>query len=170
MHPEYTITMKEVWSMKIIRVLLPFLLLIFCFNAAAETEAVQLDPSQKTFFTQFRTAVQAEDTRQIIWLTHPQAKQCVREDDREYYYRLILNGLVRVLGHQQTIQEVMVKNIDADEFQQSKEAAEAVRMNWPVEPEKQIIITYEKDGIENVVSLYISKDKDNWKWVHLCTQ
>jgi len=156
--------------MKWLRVLLPLLLAAMSITAAAQTEAIQPDSSPLTFSSRFRTAVLAQNTRQIMQLTHPDSQECISEDERDYYYSLILKDLVRVLGHRQIIEDVSVRKVDPEKLRQNITATEAADIRWPVSPEEQIIIKYTKDGIENTASLYIARDIDEWKWVHACAQ
>lgn len=156
--------------MKLVRLLLPVFLVGLSINWAVESDAVPLDPAQEQFFSQFRTAIHGEDARQLIQLTHPQARQCTKDDDQEYYYGLIMKGLVQVLGRQQTIKEIESKKVDAQSLKQGTDAAAQSSMRWPVTPEEQLVIKYEKEGSKSSATLYIARDQDQWRWVHLCNQ
>lgn len=156
--------------MKLLLLLLPIFLIGPAINSAAQTKAVVLDPAQELFFSQFRTAIQGEDTRQLIGLTHPKARQCTKEEEQEYYYSLILQGLVQLLGRQQAIKEIRSKKVDVQEIQNTSETAAQSGMKWPIAPEEQLIITYKKDGTEETATIYIARDQDQWKWIHLCLQ
>ena len=156
--------------MKAARLLLPFLLVGLSGNGTGVANAVALDPVQELFFSQFRTAIHGEDTRQLIRLTHPQARQCTSADNQEYYYALILKGLVQMLGHQQIIMEIESRKVSLQDIQQTSNTAGQSSMKWPIPPEEQLLIRYEKDGVESTATLYIARDQDQWKWVHLCYQ
>lgn len=156
--------------MKLVRLLLLILLIGLGSNCRAETNAVALEPAQELFFSQFRTAIHGEDIRQLIGLTHPLALQCTKNDNQEYYYGLILKGLVQMLGHQQTIKEIRSKKVEVEDIQKTADTAAQSGMKWPFAPEEQLIIKYENDGSESTATLYIARDQDQWKWVHLCLQ
>jgi len=149
------------------RIVLPVLLAAgVSISAAAQTQ-IPADSSPLNFSSRFRTAVLAQDTRQIMRITHPYSQECISEDERDYYYSMVLKDLVRVLGHQQIIEDVSVRKVDPAKLPASSAATEAA-IRWPVPPEEQIIITYTKDGFENTASLYVARDRDEWKWVHAC--
>ena len=156
--------------MKLIRFLLPILLIGLGNNCQAETNPAPLNPAQELFFSQFRTAIHGEDTRQLIGLTHPLALQCTKEDSHEQYYGLILKGLVQMLGHQQTVKEIRSKEVDVADIQKTSDTAAQSGMKWPLPPAEQLIVTYDKDGTESTATIYIALDQDQWKWVHLCFQ
>ncbi|MHB8791248.1 MAG: hypothetical protein ACYDBT_15370 [Desulfobulbaceae bacterium] len=156
--------------MKTARLLLPILLVGMSSNGAGVASGVALDPVQELFFSQFRTAIHGEDARQLIRLTHPQARQCTGNEDQEYYYGLILKGLVQMLGHRQTITEIESRKVSLQDIQQISDTGGNSSMKWPVPPEEQLLIRYEKDGVESTATLYIARDQDQWKWVHLCYQ
>ena len=156
--------------MKSVRLLLPVFLVILCLSGAVTADAVAPGPEEEIFFSQFRTAVAGEDTRKLIDLTHPQARQCTKEDDQEQYYDLIMKGLVQMLGRQQTIKEISSKKVGPQDIQKSSDTAAQSSMKWPISPEEQLVIKYEKEGSESSATLYIARDQDQWKWVHLCYQ
>jgi len=156
--------------MKAARLLLPAVLAGLCLHGAATVQAVALDPGQEQFFSQFRTAISGEDARRLIDLTHPQARECTRDDEQEAYYGLIMQGLVQMLGRQQIIKEISSRKIEVQDMQQSSEAAAQASMKWPIQPEEQLIVRYEKDGAETTATLYIAREQDQWKWIHLCYQ
>ncbi|MHB8810209.1 MAG: hypothetical protein ACYC9M_09375 [Desulfobulbaceae bacterium] len=156
--------------MKSIRLLLPLFLALLCLSGAVTADAVAPGPEQKIFFSQFRTAVAGEDARKLIGLTHPQARQCTKEDDQEQYYGLIMKGLVQMLGRQQTITEISSRKVEPQDIQKSLDTAAQSGMKWPVTPEEQLTIRYDKEGSESSATLYIARDQDQWKWVHLCYQ
>lgn len=103
-------------------------------------------------------------------LTHPHSQECIAADERNLYYSMVLRDLVRVLGERQTIEDVSVRKVDPEKLWQDGTAAAAETLRWPVQPEEQIIIRYTRDGLENTASIYIAKDRDEWKWVHSCTR
>jgi hypothetical protein len=156
--------------MKLIRVLLPILVIGLGFNCRAETNGAALDPAQELFFSQFRTAIHGEDTRQLMGLTHPLALQCTKVDGQEQHYGLIMKGLVQMLGHQQTIKEIRSKKVEVADIQKTSDTAAQSGMKWPLPPAEQLIVTYDKDGSESTATIYIARDQDQWKWVHLCYQ
>ena len=152
--------------MKRIGILLTAILLSAGLQAAAGTTTGQPSHSQQTFFNRFRTAVLGENTAQIIELTHPASLQCVPREDRRVYYSRIMDGLVRILGHSQTLKSLRIKPVGKDELRQI--TAVHAQMTWPVKPDEKMIVTFEKKGRENVTNLYIARDRDEWKWVHAC--
>ena len=154
--------------MKLIRLLVTIFLVCLCSNWAVETGAVPLDAAQEQFFSQFRTSINGENTRQLIQLTHPKSSACTRADDQERYYEMVLKGLVQMLGRQQTIKEIESKKVDAQSLKQGTDAAAQSSMRWPITPEEQLVIKYEKEGSESSATLYIAREQDQWKWVHLC--
>jgi hypothetical protein len=156
--------------MKWLRVLPPVLLAAMSISAAPQTDEIPLDSEALTFCSRFRTAVLAQNTRQIMRLTHPHSQECISEDERDYYYSMILKDLVRVLGQRQTIEDVSVRKVDPARLRLSGTATGTAAIHWPVPPEEQIIIKYTKDGFENTASLYIARDSDEWKWVHACAE
>ena len=159
--------MRELFKVSLLGlVLLLAGIIITVSSAGAVTEP--LDESQQLFFSQFRYAVQAHDSGQLIRLTHPQSKECVSEEDRDFYYGRMLDGLVRVLGNRQTVQSVMVSMFEPGEIIISKELQSGENVKWPVAPEARLIVEYEKGKQNSVASLYLSKDKNEWKWVHIC--
>lgn len=156
--------------MKLVRFLLPILLVGLAISCRAESNAVALDPAQEQFYSQFRSAIDGENARQLIGLTHPQALQCIKDEEKEYYYGLILQGLIQMLGRQQTIREIMSKKVDLRDIQQTSDTAGQSGMKWPIPPEEQLIIKFDKDGAENSATIFIARDQSQWKWVHLCFQ
>ena len=155
--------------MKLARLLLPFLLLALSINNAA-AEDTALDPAQEQFFSQFRTAIQGENVPQLMLLTHPQARACINEEGQEEYYSLILKNLVQILGRQQIIKAIKSRKVEEQEIKERGAAAAQYRMAWPIPPEQQLFITYDKDGSESTATIDIARDQDQWKWVHLCPQ
>lgn len=156
--------------MKFLHLLLPFLLLGISLNAAAEPVAVPLDASQQVFFSRFRTAVQGEDIKQIIRLTHPLAVQCTSEEDRTYQYGKLLEDLAAILGRRQLVQEVGVAPVDEEIFESYSTMITKHDMGWPLLPEKQIVVKYTTSGLAHVATIYIARHQDQWKWVHICTE
>lgn len=156
--------------MKLVRLLLPFLLIGLAINCRAETNGAALDPAQELFFSQFRTAIHGEDIQQLVGLTHPLALQCTKDSNQEHYYGLILKGLVQMLGHQQTIKEIRSKKVDVADIQKTSDTAAQSGLKWPLPPDEQLLITYDIDGTESTATIYIARDQDQWKWVHLCYQ
>lgn len=155
-------------SVKAIRFVLTFLLVGILFNTPAGAVAKPLDESLQLFFSQFRYAVQAHDTNQLIRLTHPKSLACEPEEDWEFYYGKILDGLVRVLGKRQTLLGVSVEELAAGEIDIAKNLTSGANINWPVRPEARLIIQYERQEREAVASLYLAKDNNDWKWIHVC--
>ena len=156
--------------MKWLRVLPPVLLAAMSIGTVAQADEIPPDSPELTFSSQFRTAVLGQNTRQIMRLTHPHSQECIAEDERDYYYSMVLKDLVRVLGERQTIEDVRVRKVDPEKLRQRETNSQAGSFRWPVPPEEQIIIRYIKDGLENTASLYIARDRDEWKWVHACAQ
>ncbi|MDD3619316.1 MAG: hypothetical protein RBR09_05430 [Desulfobulbaceae bacterium] len=154
--------------MKLFRILPPVLLAVLGITSVVPAEEIVPDPEALTFSSRFRTAVLAQNTRQIMRLTHPHSQECISADERDYQYGLILQDLLRVLGERQTIEDVSIRKVDPGELRRSSTPGGTAAVNWPVFPEEQIIITYTKDGLENTASLYIARDRDEWKWVHAC--
>ena len=156
--------------MKLVRLLAPIFLVGLCINNAAETKALALDPAQEQFFSRFRTAIHGEDTRQLLQLTHPQAKACTKVDEQEHYYGLIMKGLVQMLGHQQTIKEISSMKVADQDLKPVSDPAAKGSMVWPVPPEEQLLIKYVMNGSEDTATIYIARDQNQWKWVHRCFQ
>lgn len=156
--------------MKLLYILLPLLLVGISLNAAAEPVAVPLDASQQVFFNRFRTAVQGEDIKQIIRLTHPLALECTSEEDRTYQYGKLIEDLANILGRRQLVQEVGVAPVDEEIFESYHTMITKHDMGWPFPPEKQIIVKYTTSGLAHVATIYIARDQDRWKWVHICTE
>lgn len=146
------------------------LLVVFLCNGSVSFAADQLDESKQLFFNQFRYAVQAHDVNQLIHLTHPKSLECISNDDLEYYYGKVLDGLVKVLGKRQALRSVTAVDFAPGEISLSKDLPSGDSMKWPVAPEARIFIQYEREGSEAVASLYISKDANDWKWIHICTK
>lgn len=156
--------------MKLVRLLLLIFLAGLSINGATTANAVALDPAQEQFFSQFRTAVSGEDTRQLILLTHPKSMACTKEEDQDRYYEMVLKGLVQMLGRQQTIKEISSKKVDAQTLKNGTDTVDQSSVRWPVTPEEQLVFKYDKEGGESSASIYIARDQDQWKWVHLCHQ
>jgi hypothetical protein len=157
--------------MKLLRLLLPVLLLGLSITSLADTGSEPLDSAQKQFFSQFRTAIFGEDVKQLMGLTHSLAKSCTNITDQERYYGLIMKGLVELLGHQQTIKEISSRKVDDQTLKTNTDTAAKNSMYWPITPERQIVVTYVKDnGKENSATILIARDQGQWKWVHLCYQ
>ncbi|HHO47067.1 MAG TPA: hypothetical protein ENN06_01195 [Desulfobacteraceae bacterium] len=154
--------------MKLFRILPPVLFVVMGIATVVPAEEIPSDPEALTFSSRFRTAILAQNTRQIMRLTPPNSQECIPADERDYRYSLILRDLLRVLGERQTIEDVRIRKVDAAQLRRSGAAEETAAVSWPVFPEEQIIITYTRDGIENTASLYIARDRDEWKWVHAC--
>jgi len=145
------------------------LLLMGLFLSIPVSAAEQLDEEQQLFFSQFRYAVQAQDATRLISLTHSAALACVPEEDWEYYYGKILEGLVQVLGKRQAVHRVSKAGVAPGEPGSIAALDSGKDLSWPVIPEVRIIVQYEKQGREAVASLFLARDDGKWKWVHICT-
>lgn len=154
--------------MKLIRFLLPLLLLAPCAGNAFAAEAAPLDPAQEQFFSQFRTAIMGENVPQLMHLTHSQALACIKEEQQEEYYGLTMKNLVEILGRKQIIQEIKSRKVNEADLKISDDPATQNRIKWPVTPEQQLLLRYTTDGSESTASIYIARDQEEWKWVHLC--
>ncbi|GAB4338757.1 MAG: hypothetical protein Kow0089_10980 [Desulfobulbaceae bacterium] len=153
-----------------VRFLLVMLLLGFVWAGSACAEAGSLDASQKLFFSRFRYAVQAHDPGQLIRLTHPESLSCVPEEDREFYYGRMLDGLGYVLGKRQAIRNIRVEEYAPGELVPSRDLPSGDDVRWPVVPQARIILEYERQGRKAVASLYLARDQNDWKWVHICVE
>ena len=69
-----------------------------------------------------------------------------------------------------TIKEIKSKEVNEADLKASGDTAAQNRMQWPIPPERQLLITYVKDGSESTATINIARDQDQWKWVHLCFQ
>jgi len=157
-------------AVKVFKLILTLLLACILFNVPASVASESLDESQQLFFNQFRYAVQAHETSQLLRLTHPSSLACVPEEDWDFYYGKILDGLVRILGKRQSVRSVTLTKFAPGEVDISKNLPSGENVSWPVMPEAQIIMQYEQQGQEAVASLYLAKDNNIWKWIHICTK
>ncbi len=156
-------------TVKVVRMIVALVLAVLVFNVSDVSASEPLDDSQQLFFSQFRYAVQAHDASRLVTLTHPASLACVPEEDWEYYYGRVLDGLVQILGKRQAVQLVRKTGIAPGEFDAGGGISSRDDVNWPVVPEVRLILQYERQGRKAVAALYLAKDNNEWKWVHVCT-
>ena len=156
-------------TMKAVQIPLMVILGVVLFNGSVSHASEALDRDQQLFFNQFRYSVQAHDVNQLIRLTHTSSLECVSEEDWEYYYVKVLDSLATVLGKRQAIRRVTITEFAPGEINISKDLPSGNHVQWPVAPEARIFIHYEIQGQTTVASLYLAKDGERWKWVHICT-
>ena len=143
-----------------------WLLVVVAAVGAGEVEK-PLDPEQAQFLEQFRSAAQSKDADRIRDLSHTQSRQCVNPDDAPYYDRII-QGMIRVFGHDQKIKNTRYKPTDAEELESAMSRMSKRGMRWPVSPDGRIIVKYEKPGGARVANLHVARDQGRWRWVHIC--
>lgn len=140
-------------------------LIIVTAVGAADAE-MRLDPKLEKFVENFLLAAQLKNADRLRELSHTKSKACVKSGNAEYYDRII-DGMIRIFGHDQEVKNIDYETTDAEELDSTVARMTKRGMKWPVEPDAKIIVHFEKPTGAGVANLQVAKDQGGWRWVHV---
>jgi len=138
-----------------------FLLVLFAVSHVfAQNQPVmpQRQPAPadiKVFASQYVTAFNSKDPRQLLALQHPQALACITPANKDYYDGALAMQMRDSIPANYTV-SVMTPN------EGNLKALESMGMRWPLKPEQEVHIDYQQGEDAGGVDIWLVKENGRW--------
>ncbi len=146
-----------------------FIAIIILTSTYTAAFSAELPEGMNEFIHSYLAAAKQKDPEAIKKLSHQASMECSAKEEKEFYNQLVQQQIVK-FGSEDNVITIKYQQLSAENLKRMSKSLKKRNMKWPVSPEGRIIIFYASFHKTSKAAIFVARDSQGWKWVHVCRE